>query len=162
MRRGAMVPAASLLLGSLAIVGCGPGGPFGPADRSPVLAAPSIEPAASGGEPFGLRRAPADLACDAIGVTYARVRILIDGNAPEPVTAETDDGRTLRTFWSQGFSLGLAPTAVADWVIVDPNGAKVAGVGEVLDIPDGAWPRLHGYFVCPSPDALYVLLKDPA
>lgn len=161
MRRGGLAPAAALLVGSLTLVGCGPGGPFGHAGPSVASAPPSIERTASGGDPFGLRRAPADLACDAIGVSYGRARIIIDGNAPDPVTAETDDGHMLHTYWSEGFSLGLAPNAVADWEIRDPFGVKVAGVGEVLDIPDGAWPRLHGYFVCPTADALYVLSKDP-
>jgi hypothetical protein len=44
----------------------------------------------------------------------------------------------------------------------DPAGQVIAADGEALPIPEGAWPRLHGYFVCPSADALYVLLQDPA
>ena len=34
--------------------------------------------------------------------------------------------------------------------------------GDVLDIPDVEWPRLAGYFVCPSTDALYILAEDPS
>lgn len=77
------------------------------------------------------------------------------------MTAVTDAGATLNTYWSPGFSLGLATDAVADWVVRDPNGQVVAGQGETLDIPAGARPRLHGYLVCATADALYVLLRDP-
>lgn len=35
-----------------------------------------------------------------------------------------------------------------------------AADGEVLEMPQGAFPRLKGYFVCPSTDAVYVLLQD--
>jgi hypothetical protein len=38
----------------------------------------------------------------------------------------------------------------------------VAKDGDELDVPEGAFPRLKGYFVCPSQDALYVLLQDPS
>ena len=41
-------------------------------------------------------------------------------------------------------------------------GQIVAADGDVLTIPEGEWPRHKGYFVCPSADALYVLLADPA
>jgi hypothetical protein len=73
----------------------------------------------------------------------------------------TDAGATLHTYWSPGFSLGLATDAVADWVVRDPNGQVVAGPGEILDMPAGTRPRLHGYVVCATADALTVLLRDP-
>lgn len=93
-------------------------------------------------------------------VPYRSARLQIDGNAvADAVTAVTDYGSTLRTYWSPGFGLGSATGA--DWVVRDPYGQVVAGQGEVIDIPDGAWPRLRGYFVCPTKEALYVLLKDP-
>jgi hypothetical protein len=37
----------------------------------------------------------------------------------------------------------------------------VARDGDVLAIPEGAWPSLGGYFVCPSPNALYIF-NEPA
>jgi hypothetical protein len=37
----------------------------------------------------------------------------------------------------------------------------VATDGEVLAVAQGAQTRLHGYFVCLAPEALYVLLADP-
>jgi hypothetical protein len=40
-------------------------------------------------------------------------------------------------------------------------GEVVVTAGEVLVISRDDWPRLHGYFVCPSLDALYGLLSDP-
>lgn len=97
-----------------------------------------------------------------MAVPYGSARIQIDVEAADPVTAVTDAGSSLKTYWSRGFALGLATDAVGDWVVRDPNGQVVAGQGERLDIPAGAWPRLHGYFVCPTADALYVLLQDPA
>ena len=103
-----------------------------------------------------LHQAPAGLGCDAMGVPYREVTFRIDPTAAEQVSAVTDTGLTLRTFWSAGFRGGSE-----DKVVRDPSGAIVAADGEVLAIPQDAWPRLHGYFVCPSPEALYVLIADP-
>jgi hypothetical protein len=128
---------------------------------SQAPATPSAQPSAPAAAAPVLRPAPANLGCDAMGVSYRSARIEIDGAAADPVTAVTDDGKSLRTYWSQGFSLGLANDAVADWVVRDPAGQVIAGDGETVDIPEGAWPRLHGYFVCPSTDSLYILLQDP-
>ncbi|HSL76284.1 MAG TPA: hypothetical protein VK867_05025 [Candidatus Limnocylindrales bacterium] len=102
-----------------------------------------------------LQPAPANLGCDTVGVPYRSVTFKIDPAAADPVTATTDQGTTLRTYWSAGFVGGAAD-------VRDPNGQVVAKDGDVLDIPEGAFPRLTGYFVCPSPDALYVLLQDPS
>ena len=104
-----------------------------------------------------LRAAPADLGCDAMPVAYRRVVFQIDPAAEEPVTAQTDTGKSLQTFWSAGF------VGVSDGPVVkDPSGQVVASNGEGLDIAEGALPRLHGYFVCPSDNAIYVLLQDPS
>ena len=119
-------------------------------------ATPTTAPA-SPGAPIQLRQAPADLGCDAIGVPYRQVMFRIDPSAVEHVSAITNTGAALRTFWSAGFRGGSAD----EKVVRDPSGAIVAADGEVLGIPQGAWPRLHGYFVCPSRDALYVLIQDP-
>ena len=131
-----------LFLGACAFTACG-----GPA-------APSRSAAAG----LQLRVAPADLGCDAMGVPYHSVTFKVDPAAADPVTAVTDQGASLRTFWSAGFEGGPAP----DPVVRDPAGQVGAADGDVLAIPEGAWPRLKGYFVCPSADAVYVLLADPS
>ena len=125
-------------------------------------AAPSVAPpseAPSGESPSGggvvLQPAPADLGCDTMAVQYRSVTFKIDPAAADPVTATTDGGATLKTFWSVGF-VGAA----AD--VQDPSGQVVAKDGDVLEIPGDAFPRLKGYFVCPSSEALYVLLQDPS
>lgn len=113
--------------------------------------------------PIGqLRTAPADLGCDAMGVPYRRLTFQIDPGVADPVTALTDLGTSIATYWSPGFTLTSVDFAAAAPLVQDPNGQVVATSGDTLDIPDGAWPRLHGYFVCPSTDAIYVLLKDPS
>ena len=131
-----------------------------PATPSVVASAePSGAPsqAPGSGAPLALRPAPPDLGCDAIPVDYRRVTFVVDASAADPVTAQTDTGRSLQTFWSAGFTGSAAADAVRD-----PNGQVVAANGETLDIPEGALPRLHGYFVCPSMNAIYVLLQDPS
>ena len=72
--------------------------------------------------------------------------------------AVANTGAVLQTFWSAGFS--GATVDQAD-VVVDATGAVVVADGDVLAIPQADWPRLHGYFVCPSPEALYILSADP-
>jgi len=108
--------------------------------------------------PIVLRAAPPDLGCDAVGVPYEQVRFRIDATAEEQVLAVADTGAVLRTFWSLGFLAGSS----AEPAVRDPAGQLVVADGDVLVIPDRAWPRLHGHFVCPSIDALYVFLRDPS
>ena len=135
---------------ALLVAGCGTAGP----SMSP---SPASSPIASGNE-IQLQPAPANLGCDTIGVDYREVTFQINPAAAEQVTALTDTGTVLQTFWSAEFDGGSA----TERVVLDPAGEVVATDGEVLAIPEGAFPRLHGYFVCPSPDALYVLIADPA
>jgi hypothetical protein len=135
--------ARSIALAAL-LAGCGSATP---------TTSPS-SPAASGAA-IQLNQAPADLGCDTIGVDYREVTFRIDPAETDQVTAVADTDAVLRTFWSAGFSGG-------ENVVLDPGGAVVATDGETLAIPAGAFPRLHGYFVCPSPDALYILAADPA
>jgi hypothetical protein len=108
-----------------------------------------------------LRQAPADLGCDAMPVDYRKVTFHVDPGAADPVTAATDTGATLKTYWSPGFTLTSVQDAASAPVVQDPNGQVVAHEGEELAIPEATLPRLHGYFVCPSTDAVYVLLQDP-
>jgi hypothetical protein len=95
--------------------------------------------------------------CDTIGVDYKSATIKIDAASDPDVWAETDTGKKLAVNWTAGFSAtdGTPP------VIRGPKGEEVAHDGTVIDVPDGAYPRLVGYFVCLAPDALYVLETDP-
>lgn len=88
---------------------------------------------------------------------YKAATIRIDPTAVDPVWGETDTGARLDVFWAKGFVAGTS----ADPTIVDPTRQVVARDGEKIVVPEGAWPRLHGHFVCPGPSALYVLLQDP-
>jgi hypothetical protein len=110
------------------------------------------------GSPIELRQAPGDLGCDTIGVPYRDVTFRIDPAEAEHVIAVANSGAVLQTFWSAGFR--GATVDQAD-VVVDASGAVVAADGDVLAIPEADWPRLHGYFVCPSAEALYILSADP-
>jgi hypothetical protein len=128
---------------------------------APVSAPPASAPQASALGPSGaaiqLQLAPANLGCDTIGVDYREVTFKIDPAAAEQVTALANTGLVLHTFWAAGFRGGTADNKV----VFDPTGAVVVTDGDKLAIPEGAFPRLHGYFVCPSPDALYILAADP-
>jgi hypothetical protein len=152
MRRPSIV--VLFVIAAAAASACGGSAAPSTAPSAATPAAPSVT--ASGG--FALRPAPEGLGCDAMGVAYRSVTFKIDPAAADAVTAVTDQGGSLRTFWSVGFVGGSS----GDAVVRDPDGQVVATDGEVLAVPEGAWPRLHGYFVCPSPDALYVLLQDPS
>ncbi len=126
-----------------------------------VVAACASDPvptSALPGAPLVLRLAIGDFGCDTIRVDYDSVTFRIDPTAEEHVFGITDTGRMLLTYWSAGFVPGTAD----DPVIRDPAGEVVARDGDVLPIPPADWPRLHGHFVCPSTDTLYILLEDPA
>ena len=136
---------------ALLVAGCGTGGPATPS----ATAVPASAPAS--GATFQLQHAPANMGCDSIGVDYREVTFHIDPAADDPVIATADTGRDLSTFWSAGFQ-----GSATDKTVSDPGGAVVVTDGQVLLIPEGAYPRLGGYFVCLAPDALYILLDDPA
>ena len=136
---------------ALLVAGCAAGAPATPSTTAVPASAP-----ASGAE-IALQPAPANMGCDTIGVDYREVTFQIDPAAAEQVTALASTGSVLHTFWATGFRGGSA----ADKTVLDPTGAVVATNGEKLAIPAGAFPRLKGYFVCPSPDALYILAADP-
>lgn len=156
----------------LSLVGCMGGTSTqssGPTAEGPVPTATAVAPssaaapsssasATSGGTPLVLNEAPANMGCDTIGIDYKSVTFDIDPDAMDHVTAETDTGVTLKTYWSAGFQPGTSE----DLVVRDPTGAVVVNNGAVLQVPAGAYPRLHGYFVCLAPDKLFVLLTDPS
>lgn len=143
-----------MLVAALFLAACGSNQPA--ATTAPSIA-PSAAPSGSGSGSMALRQAPPDLGCDTIGIPYRNVTFQIDPAAEEPVTAQTDTGKSLQTFWSAGFQ-----GSAEERVVKDPSGQVVVSDGETLAIPEGAFPRIHGYFVCPSENALYVLLEDPA
>ena len=91
------------------------------------------------------------------GEPYRTLTFRIDPAATEQVTAVSDTGVQLMTYWSAGF----VPGTTAERVVRDPAGQVVARDGEVLTVPEAAFPELHGYFVCLNPTKLYVLLTKP-
>jgi len=94
---------------------------------------PSAEPSEATAT-IELQRAPPNLGCDAIGVRYSSAIIRIDPAAEEPVFGETNDGRELAVFWSEGFEGIDGPEPV----VQDTNGDVVARDGEEITIPEGA------------------------
>lgn len=116
---------------------------------------PSQDPGAT---PLGLNPNNSDLGCDTVRMQYRSVVIGVDASAAEQVTAVTNLGDTLRTFWSSSFRGGTS----SDPVVYDHNGFVVARDGTRIDLPDAAFPTLAGYFVCPSDDAIYVFDQPPS
>jgi hypothetical protein len=141
---------------ALLVAACGSAAPTTAPASAPVSAPPASAPAGSGAV-IQLQPAPADLGCDTIGVDYREVTFKIDPAAAEPVTAEANTGLDLHTFWAAGFRGGTADNKV----VFDPSGAVVVTDGDKLTIPEDAFPRLQGYFVCPGTEALYILATDP-
>jgi hypothetical protein len=134
-----------------------------PATSSSSTGSATAPPATSSTSPSSaativLREAPANLGCDAIGIDYKSMTFHIDPAATEQVSAVTDTGVALVTYWAAGFQ----PGSNTDRVVRDPAGKTVVSDGDVLQVPPAAYPRLGGYFVCLAPDKLYVLLVDPS
>jgi hypothetical protein len=140
----------SMALGYLAIAGAVA---LGGCDRFALDPDPTIQAATD----IVLRPASGDLGCDTVQVPYRSVTFSIDPAAEDDVTATTDLGAGLMTYWSLGFRGGTA----ADPVVYGPNDEVVVSDGDVLTIPVGEWPSLSGYFVCPSPNALYIFSTGP-
>ena len=99
------------------------------------------------------------IGCDSIGVGYKSVTINIDAASDPAVWAGTDTAvpGKIAVKWTDGFTATDGP----EIVIRGPKGEEVARDGTVIDVPDGAYPRLAGYFVCLAPEAIYVLETDP-
>jgi hypothetical protein len=111
----------------------------------------------SAGAPILLQRLAPQTGCDAIGVDYRKITIRIDPSAEIQVWADTDKGTQLAIRWAEGFTAEGTPP-----VIRGPKGEEVARDGTVLEIPDGAYPRLAGYFVCPGVNSVGVYAEIPA
>jgi len=110
------------------------------------------------GDRIALDRTPANTGCDAIGVSYTSVTFHIDATAAPQVWAVTNEGARLGVRWDSTFTGG----PLDDPSVLDKGGAVVARDGEALAIPQGAWPNLHGHFVCPAVTELFVLDQAPA
>jgi hypothetical protein len=121
--------------------------------------APGASPSAATPSPraIELQRAPENLGCDAMAVDYSSATFNIDVAAAPQVWAETNLGARLPVFWSAGFVGGDA----SDPVVRGPDGKVVARDGDVMPVPQGAWPQLAGYFVCSGANAIYVLEQAP-
>ena len=138
-----------LLIASLAISACG-GGSTSPSPS------PAVSPAASttatvapSSAAIVLHETPADLGCDSIGIDYKTMTFHIDAAAAEQVSATTDTGVALVTYWPAGFTAGEA--------VRDAAGNVVVADGEVLQ----GGQLLHDYYVCLAPTKLYVMLARP-
>ena len=92
---------------------------------------------------------PADLGCDSIGIDYRTMTFHIDAAAPEQVSALTDTGVTLTTYWPAGFTAGTA----GERVVRDGAGTVVAVDGDVLQVGQ----QIHGYGVCLTTSNLHVV-----
>ena len=137
----------TVLVAGALIMGCSPAAaPSLPAVPSRLASAAAIVLQRTG--PIG---------CDTIGIDYKSATIKINPDSDPDVWAETDTGKKIAVNWTAGFN----PTDGTTVVIRGPKGEEVARDGTRIDVPDGAYPRLVGYFVCLGPDALYVLETDP-
>ena len=137
------------------VLGCGPAASASPSAAAVPSQATSAAPVASGAGIVLARTGP--IGCDAIGVDYTSATIKVDAASDPDVWAETDAGKKLALAWTDGFTAtdGTPP------VINGPKGEEVARDGTKIDVPANANPKLAGYFVCLSPDEIYVLETDP-
>jgi hypothetical protein len=150
MRRTISLAAVAILL----VAGC-----TGATPTPSLAGVPGATTDASGPAAIVLNRAPADLGCDSIGwpddvELFRSLTFRIDPAAAEQVSAVSDTGVELQTFWVPGFE----PGSVTERVVRDHDGQVVARDGEVLDVPPTAAPELHGYPVCLTPTTLHVML----
>jgi hypothetical protein len=158
--------AAFALVAALGLGACVPAATTTPPTAPAV--APSVPPSMTPTGPATSQAAivlhpapPGGPGCDAIGIepTPHSLTFRIDPAAAEQVTARTDTGVTFTTYWSAGFQPGTA----MERVIRDPAGAVVVTDGDVVQLPEAASLRLHGYLVigCNGSNKLYVYLTDP-
>ncbi|HEX5591401.1 MAG TPA: hypothetical protein VFX65_14005 [Candidatus Limnocylindrales bacterium] len=105
-----------------------------------------------------LDRAPADTACDTIGIDYTSFTFRIDPDGNPQVWAVTNDGTVLQVKWDPSFTGGDAGNPV----VMDKDGTVVAEDGTEVEIPDAAYPELEGHFVCTGPTSLTILDQAPS
>jgi hypothetical protein len=140
---------ALALVASAAIAGCAAVSSPAPT-RGDATAGPSDVP--GGADQIVLQRTPGDPGCDTIQVGYRSVTFFIDPTSQPNVWAVTNKGGRLEVRWDATFVGGPA----LDPSVEDKTGAIVARNGDVLPIPVGAWPDLHGHFACPGETSLWV------
>ena len=128
----------------------------GSSSSSPTASAspkPTTVAAAPSSAVIVLHETPDNLGCDSIGIDYTTMTFHIDVAAAEQVSAMTDTGVSLVTYWPAGFKADTA----GERVVRDTAGQVVATDGEVLRVGR----PLHGYGVCPSTSKLHVMLPGP-
>jgi hypothetical protein len=124
---------------------------------------PSLSPASTAGASTTATAAPSsaaivlhvtpdNLGCDSIGIDYTTMTLQIDPAAIEQVSAMTDTGVSLVTYWPASFA-GSAP----ERAVRDAAGKVVASDGEIVN----AGGQLHGYYMCLAPTKIYVMLERP-
>ena len=142
-----------VLAATLAVAACA--GSSSPSPTGGPGSSPSLVP--GGATEIVLERTPGNAGCDTIQVAYRSVTFFIDPTARPNVWAVTDKGDRLAVKWDASFVGG----PVADPSVMDKAGAIVAQNGDVLQIPQGAWPNLHGHFACPGEASLWVFDAPP-
>jgi hypothetical protein len=155
-----------LALGAL-VLGCSPAAapsvsPGGAASQAASAApsqAASVAPSPISSASGIVLERTGPIGCDSIGVNYKSATINIDPASDPAVWAGTDTAvpGKIAVKWTDGFTA----TDGQEIVIRGPKGEEVARDGTVINVPDGAYPRLAGYFVCLAPEAIFVLETDP-
>lgn len=134
---------------AIAVAACSPG-----ATTAPTTGQPTATPV---GGAIVLDRAPADTACDAIGVDYTSFTIRIDPSGNPQIWAEPDKGPTLQVKWDPTFTGGDSSNPV----VMDEDGKVVAEDGTIVKRPGNTWAELEGHFVCTGPTSIIVLDQAP-
>jgi hypothetical protein len=145
-RRPAVIRSAALASICAIVLGACSGG----ASTSPT-ATPGSSPT-PGGAVLVLDRTPDDTGCDTIGINYTSVTFHIDLTASPQIWAEADTGVLLTVKWDSTFQAGTG----AEPTVVDGSGAVVLQDGDILDVPEGAYPELKGHFVCTGEHGLTI------
>ena len=133
-----------ILLACLALVAC----------ASPTTPSPSAAAVSPSSMAIVLHETPADLGCDAMPVDYTSVVFHIDPAAAEPVTAETDKGVSLVTYWPAGYTADESG-------VRDNTGVVVIRDRQPLAVNE---QRIHGSGgtdLCWGPTTLYVSRAVP-
>ena len=113
----------------------------GSSSSSPTASAspkPTTVAAAPSSAVIVLHETPDNLGCDSIGIDYTTMTFHIDVAAAEQVSAMTDTGVSLVTYWPAGFKADTA----GERVVRDAAGQVVATDGEMLQGRQ-ATPRLR-------------------
>jgi hypothetical protein len=105
-----------------------------------------------------LNRLPPKSDCAAELITFRWIRFAISTAVSDTVTAVTDDGHRLRTFWDNEFEL---VERSGELVVRDAAGGEVVRNGQSVEIHVPSTPRIQGHLVCLGTDRLWVFGNDP-